>query len=144
MRSFFSAPLLASCISYTGSISFKRLLFIAGGGFDVTVSPITGTAQTSRVLLPRIFSTFPLNDAAFCAVLTETRTGTDFILGLTEWKLGRFSLPARTWPHDKQVHGSSLQGPALDHDQSSAPLLSSPPPVMCVTALRTEQERPRS
>lgn len=31
MRSFFTAPLLASSISYTGPISFKLLLFIAGG-----------------------------------------------------------------------------------------------------------------
>lgn len=47
-------------------------------------------------------------------------------------------------PHDKQVHGSRLQGPALDHDRSRPSASSSPSPVMCVTALRTEQERPLS
>lgn len=47
-------------------------------------------------------------------------------------------------PHDEQVHGSRLQGPAVDHDRSRPSASSSPSPLMCVTALRTEQERPLS
>lgn len=83
------------------------------GGFDVTRycgpsrAPVKPHTSSFSFLS---FSTFPVNDAAFRAVVkkknnnskkeglkkkkknpTQTRDF-EFILGLTEWKLGRFSL----------------------------------------------------